>query len=91
MIRAYGFVSWPKWSFKKGEADKMKKNKKKWKTKKKDNDLSVNTTNSVIQATAAPETDPVQGNPAKNVSGIWVLLIFIILMMGVFFLGWLTR
>jgi hypothetical protein len=31
------------------------------------------------------------GAPKKNVSGVWVLLVFVILIVAVFLLGWLTQ
>jgi hypothetical protein len=69
----------------------MKKNKNKWQGKSKTADPFLDSKNIGIKDQAPAEVESTQNAPVKSISGLWILLVFVVLIVVVFFLGWLTK
>jgi hypothetical protein len=69
----------------------MKKNQNKWQGKSKTADPFLNSKNIGLKDQAPAEVESTQNAPAKYISGLWVLLVFVVLIVAVFLLGWLTK
>ena len=69
----------------------MKKNQNKWQGKNTTADPLLDSRNLGLKDQAPAEVESTPNASTQNVSGLWILLVFVVLIVVVFFLGWLTK